>query len=95
MSKSILEQIKEQEKENLQTVVVKLSMVDKREASTATHAYFSTGDHGMTIPLDVFVELPKILVAMAEDARAVTHIEQNGSVVTKLQKKYVVEYKGI
>lgn len=85
--------IKAQEKANMETKVVKISMVDKREASIATHAYFSTGDISMNIPLDVFVEMPKILIYMAERAKAMTHIEQNGETVTKLQKKYVVEYK--
>ena len=85
--------IKAQEKANMETKVVKISMVDKREASIATHAYFSTGDISMNIPLDVFVEMPKILIYMAENAKAMTHIEQNGETVTKLQKKYVVEYK--
>ena len=85
--------IKAQEKVNMETKVVKISMVDKREASIATHAYFSTGDISMNIPLDVFVEMPKILIYMAENAKAMTHIEQNGETVTKLQKKYVVEYK--
>ena len=85
--------IKAQEKANTETKVVKISMVDKREASIATHAYFSTGDISMNIPLDVFVEMPKILIYMAERAKAMTHIEQNGETVTKLQKKYVVEYK--
>ena len=85
--------IKEQERENLKPVVVKISCVDKREASIATHAYFSTGNVSMNIPLDIFVEMPKILVYMAEDAKALVHTEQNGETIAKLQKKYVVEYK--
>ncbi len=85
--------IKQQERKNLESTVVKISCVDKREASVATHAYFSTGDVGMNIPLDVFVEIPKILVYLAETARALVHVEQNGETVSKLQKKYVVEYK--
>lgn len=74
-----------------ETVVVKITMVDKREASSATSAYFNNGIDAMNIPLDQFVEIPKGLVAMAEDAKAVTH--QDGADKAKLTKKYVVEYK--
>lgn len=88
-----LQVIKAQERANLETDVVKVSCVDKREASIATHAYFSTGDVSMNIPLDVFVEMPKILIYNAEKARALVHVEQNGETVSKMQKKYVVEYK--
>ena len=84
---------KEQERENLKPVVVKISCVDKREASIATHAYFSTGNVSMNIPLDVWVEMPNILVQLAEEARAVTHVDSNGITEPKLTKKYVVEYK--
>ena len=89
----VIRQLKEMEKANLETVVVKVSCVDKREASVATHAYYNTGDVGFNIPLDIFVEIPKILVSLIDEAKAMVHIEQNGETVTKLQKKYVVEYK--
>ena len=85
--------IKEQELENSKTVIVKITMVDKREASTATEAYFNNGDLAMRVPLDVFVEMPKALVTMAEDAQALIHMEVNGNSVSKMTKKYVVEYK--
>ena len=88
-----LKVIKEQERENAKPVVVKITMVDKREASTATEAYFNNGDFAMRVPLDVFVEMPKALVAMAEDARALIHMEVNGATVPKMTKKYVVEHK--
>ena len=42
--KEALKIIAEQIAENKKTKVVKITMVDKREASTATHAYFSNGD---------------------------------------------------
>ena len=88
-----LRQIKMQERANMATKVVKIAMVDKREASTATHAYFSTGRVQMNVPLDIFVEMPVILIKQAEDAKALVHKEQNGEMVHMLQKKYVVEYK--
>lgn len=88
-----IRKIKDMEKANLETVIVKVTCVDKREASVATHTYFNTGDVGLNIPLDIFIEIPKILVVLVEDAKAMVHIEQNGETVTKLQKKYVVEYK--
>jgi len=85
--------IKLQERENMQTKVVKIAMVDKREASTATHAYFSTGNIAMNIPLDVFVEMPKILIKQAEESMALVHVDNNGTTIPKLQKRYVIEYK--
>ena len=85
--------IKAQEEENKKTKVVKVSMVDKREASYATSAYFSTGDIAAHIPLDVFVQLPVILIKMAESALALVHAEANGHTTPKMQKKYVIEYK--
>ena len=88
-----LKVIKEQERENAMPVVVKITMVDKREASTATEAYFNNGDYAIRVPLDVFVEMPKALVAMAEGAKALIHMEVNGVTVPKMTKKYVVEYK--
>ena len=45
----------EQITENKKVRVVKITMVDKREASTATHAYFSNGDVSLNIPLDVWI----------------------------------------
>ena len=91
--KEALKIIAEQIAENKKTKVVKITMVDKREASTATHAYFSNGDVSLNIPLDVWVEMPNILVQLAEEARAVTHVDSNGITEPKLTKKYVVEYK--
>lgn len=91
--KEALKIIAEQIVENKKTKVVKLTMVDKREASTATHAYFSNGDVSLNIPLDVWVEMPNILIQLAEEARAVIHVDSNGITEPKLTKKYVVEYK--
>ena len=91
--KEALKIIAEQIAENKKTKVVKITMVDKREASTATHAYFSNGDVSLNIPLDVWVEMPNILIQLAEEARAVTHVDSNGVTEPKLTKKYVVEYK--
>ena len=91
--KEALKIIAEQIAESKKTKVVKITMVDKREASTATHAYFSNGDVSLHIPLDVWVEMPNILVQLAEEARAVTHVDSNGITEPKLTKKYVVEYK--
>jgi len=85
--------IKQQEIENRKTVVVKLSCVDKREASTATHAYFSSGATSLNVPLDVYVEMPKILVDLAERAQALVHVDKDGLTMSKMQKRYVVEYK--
>ena len=91
--KEALRVIAEQITENKKARVVKITMVDKREASTATHAYFSNGDVSLHIPLDVWVEMPNILIQLAEEARAVTHVDSNGVTEPKLTKKYVVEYK--
>ena len=91
--KEALKIIAEQIVENKKTKVVKITIVDKREASTATHAYFSNGDVSLNIPLDVWVEMPNILVQLAEEARAVIHVDSNGITEHKLTKKYVVEYK--
>ena len=91
--KEALKIIAEQIVENKKTKVVKITMVDKREASTATHAYFSNGDVSLHIPLDVWVEMPNILIQLAEEARAVIHVDSNGITEPKLTKKYVVEYK--
>ena len=91
--KEALRVIAEQIAENKKTRVVKITMVDKREASTATHAYFSNGDVSLHIPLDVWVEMPNILIQLAEEAKAVTHVDSNGVTEPKLTKKYVVEYK--
>ena len=86
-------EIKKLEDANKLCKVVKISMVDKRESAYATSAYFSTGDIAMRVPLDVFVEMPIILIQMAEEAQALVHIESNGVTSHKWQKKYVVEYK--
>ena len=91
--KEALKIIAEQIAENKKARVVKITMVDKREASTATHAYFSNGDVSLNIPLDVWIEMPNILIQLAEEARAVTHVDSNGITEPKLTKKYVVEYK--
>ena len=91
--KEALKIIAEQIVENKKTKVVKITMGDKREASTATHAYFSNGDVSLHIPLDVWVEMPNILIQLAEEARAVIHVDSNGITEPKLTKKYVVEYK--
>ena len=91
--KEALKIIAEQIAESKKTKVVKITMVDKREASTATHAYFSNGDVSLNIPLDVWVEMPNILIQLAEEAKAVTHVDSNGITEPKLTKKYVVEYK--
>ena len=91
--KEALKIIAEQIAESKKTRVVKITMVDKREASTATHAYFSNGDVSLNIPLDVWVEMPNILIQLAEEAKAVTHVDSNGVTEPKLTKKYVVEYK--
>ena len=85
--------IKAQEDENRKTKVVKIAMVDKRESAYATSAYFSTGDIAMRVPLDIWVEIPIILIKMAEEAQALVHIESGGLTSSKFQKKYVVEYK--
>ena len=85
--------IKEQERANAESVVIKLTMVDKREASTATDAYFNNGDFQMRVPLDIFSEVPKILATVAEEAQALIHKEVNGLTVSSYTKKYVVEYK--
>jgi hypothetical protein len=88
-----LKVIKEQERQNKEAIIVKVTMVDKRESSHATSAYFSTGNIALRVPLDEWVEMPRILVNQAEEARAVVHHEKNGVMTPKLQKKYVVEYK--
>jgi hypothetical protein len=76
--------------ENTAEVVVE----DPRLAAPiSTSAYFSTGDIALRVPLDEWVEIPRILVNMAEEARAVVHYEKDGVMTPKLQKKYVVEYK--
>ena len=88
-----LKVIREQERLNAEEIVVKITMVDKREASTATDAYFNNGEIGRRVPLDIFVEMPKILVELAESAWCITHKDMNGKTVPMRTKKYVVEYK--
>lgn len=85
--------IREQEKANKKTKIVKVSMVDKRESSYATSVYYSTGGVGMRIPLDTFCEVPVILIKLIEDAKSLVHAEVDGNTVSKYQKKFVVEYK--
>lgn len=91
--KSAMAIIKEQERANLESIVIKLTMVDRREASTATDAYFGNGDVAMNIPLDTWVEVPRIIAMMADEARAITHMESDSGSVPKSVKKFVVEYK--
>ena len=93
LRKEALRTIKEQERANMETEIVRVTMVDRREASTATHAYFGTGDTAVNIPLDTFVEIPRIIVDLAKRAKALTHVDKNGMTVSKLAPKYVVEYK--
>ena len=91
--KSAMAIIKEQERANLESIVIKLTMVDRREASTATDAYFGNGDVAMNIPLDTWVEVPRIIALLADEARAITHMESDSGSVPKSVKKFVVEYK--
>lgn len=81
------------EAENRLTDIVKLTMVDKREASTATSARFSNGNMQMEVPLDVFVEMPRLLIFQAEKAEAMISMEKDGTSVSRMAKKYVIEYK--
>lgn len=75
-------------------VVVRIAMVDKREASSATDAYFNNGAFAMRVPLDQFVEMPKALVELAESMQVLAHNkDSNGNSIAKYVKKYVVEYK--
>jgi hypothetical protein len=92
-AKTLAEHIAIIKKREAETKVVKITMVDRRESANATHAYFSNGDASMNVPLDVFVEMPNSLIYLAEKAKALTHIDENGQSVPKMQKKYVVEYK--
>ena len=85
--------IAEQIREGRKPVVLKLTMVDKREASTATDAFFSNGDVQAKVPLDVFVEMPKVLVEQAKEAKALVHTNVGGQTISKYTTKYVVEYK--
>ncbi len=88
-----LAEIKKLEIENAKTDIVKVTMVDKRESSTATDAYFSNGNYAMKIPLDVWVEMPKILIDRAENEKCMSHRETDSGAVAVYTKKYVVEYK--
>jgi hypothetical protein len=47
----------------------------------------------MNIPLDTWVEVPRIIAMMADEARAITHMESDSGSVPKSVKKFVVEYK--
>lgn len=91
--RGVKDAIRQLEIDNAKTEVVKLTMIDKREASTATDAYFSNGNYAMRVPLDVWVEMPKILIDMAEKAKGMVHMETDMGSIPKLAKKYVVEYK--
>ena len=79
--------------ESRETRIVRLTMVDKREASTATDAYFNNGTLATRVPLDTWVEMPNGLIEQAEIAKAVIHVESNGVTLPKLTKKYVIDYK--
>jgi hypothetical protein len=85
--------IAQQERENAKTEIVKITMVDRRESATATDVYLGNGDLGMKVPLDVFVEIPRILIRQAEDAKTIIHKEVDGVSTSSLVKKYVLEYK--
>ncbi len=85
--------IAKMEAENMETSVVKVMCVDKVEASTATDAYFSNGDVGMRVPLDVFIELPNILITQIRDAKTTVHVKTSNGAVPKDGKRYIVEYK--
>lgn len=89
------ELIKAMERENKKTRVVKLTMVDKREASTATDAYFSSGTVSMRVPLDTFVEMPVLLIERAKSAKALIHkkVADDRFSVPSFAPKYVVEFK--
>jgi len=91
--KEALAVIAKQIAEAKKTKIVKITMVDKREASTATDAYFGNGSLGTKVPLDVFVELPIALIVQAENAKAVGSQVIGGKTITKTSKKYVLEYK--
>lgn len=85
--------IKEMERENLKTEVVRISMVDKKEAATATSAYFSTGNVAMKVPLDTYVEMPKILIQQAKEAKCIIGKKKGQETVPTESPKYVVAYK--
>lgn len=89
-----LREIKRLERENKKTQVVKLTIVDRVEATTAKDAYFSSGGVAMNVPLDRWVEMPNILIDMAERQK-VTVQEDDDSMLVKPreQPKYVVQYK--
>lgn len=78
---------------NRKPIIVKITMVDKVEASTAQSYYFGTGDTSIKVPLDVWAEVPWILVDMAEKAITTIHMETPEGSVRKPTKKFVVEYK--
>lgn len=85
--------IKARERELRKPKVVKMTMVDKREISTATSAYFSNGSQQMRIPLDVFVEVPLALILLAEEKTYPVNKRVGDSTVTTMEKKYIIEYK--
>lgn len=86
--------IKAMERENAKTAIVKVTMVDRREANTATSVYASSGNVSMNIPLDTFVEVPKLLINQLDTAKALIHKENKEGLSTPMMvKKYVIEYK--
>jgi hypothetical protein len=85
--------IRAQEVANMKNVVIKITMVDRREASTATNVYLGTGDVAMNLPLDTWVEVPSIIAELAKDAKATVHMETDKGAVPKTVNKFVVEYK--
>ena len=90
---NIRRNLKRIQREEAKTKIVKLTMVDKREVSYATSAYFSDGALAMRVPLDTWVEMPIALIAIAEKQRAILSVESDRGAVTKEVAKYVVEYK--
>jgi len=88
-----LQVIKAQERKNSKAVVIKLTIVDKRESSTATDAYLGNGDFGMKVPLDTWVEVPSILAALAEQKEVPVHKVIDGKSSVVMGKQYVVEHK--
>jgi len=87
--------LQEDNKKRNQPRLVKVSVVDKREASTATTVYVGNAADGYRIPVDTFVELDGWAVAQLEKATFVNHITNpaTGLSSAKLTKKYVLEYK--
>lgn len=85
--------IAELERKGKETEIVKVTMVDRREASTATSLKVGNANMQVEVPLDVFVELPKLIISQIDNMTALTHQESGGTSVAKDVKKYVLEYK--